>query len=282
MRLRVLVRRLRFHHPAGLVIDVVVALAGSVDAVGPVEAGVEPLRRVGRRHLHREHVAQLVEEGAGALLRIEVAALPAPVRPGAGEAIEDLLRRAFGAVALALGQLLKRGLVGDRAPKPGGNPFLLHLLQPRGHARLAEILLRQHVGGDLGPEGRHLHRVRAEDHRAVRIADLARGHAEGNVRVGGLPVFRVAPLDPHGVTLRCCPPRARDLPVSKVVVPSSLPPHRRWRRGIRCGRIRSAPRAPHALFDVLRRRTRIADFSFGRGSRCGAEPCRLPRKAPAP
>jgi hypothetical protein len=272
MRLRVLVGRLRFHHPAGLGIDVVVSLAGSVDAVGPVEAGVEPLRRVGRRHLHREHVAQLVEEGARALLRIEVAALPAPVRPGAGEAIEDLLRRVFGAVALALRQLFKRGLVGDRTPEPGGNPFLLHLLQPRGHARLTKILLRQHVGGDLGPEGRHLHRVRAEDHRAIRIADLARGYAEGNVRVGGLPVFRVAPLDPHGVTLCCCPPRARALPRLEGRRLSSLPPHRQWRRGIRCGRIKPAPRLPHALFDVLRRRTSIAGFSFGRGSRCGAEP----------
>ena len=71
-------------------VDVVVPLPRAVDAVGPVQPGVEPLRRVRRAHLRREHVAHLVVVGAGVGLGGEVAALPAPVGPGAGQPVEDL------------------------------------------------------------------------------------------------------------------------------------------------------------------------------------------------
>ena len=86
-------------------VDVVVALAGAVDAVGPVQAGVEPLRAVRRGHLHGQHVAVLVVEGAGVVLAGEVAALPAPVGPGAGQAVEHLAGVGLAAGALLLGQL---------------------------------------------------------------------------------------------------------------------------------------------------------------------------------
>ena len=75
-------------------------------------------------------------------------------------------------------------VVGDRAPQPGGNGLLLDLLQAGRHAGLAEILLRQNVGRDLRPELRHLDVVGAEHHRAVRVADLARGQPKRDVRVG--------------------------------------------------------------------------------------------------
>ena len=117
---------------AGAVVDVVVALARAVDAVGPVQAGVEPLRRVGRRLLGGEHEAQLVEEGAGVLLRVEIAALPAPIGPGAGEPVEDLARIVLGGRALAFGQRGERGLVGDRAPQPGGDVVLLDRFRRAG------------------------------------------------------------------------------------------------------------------------------------------------------
>src|SRR3712207_9547300 len=51
VRLGMLVGRLGLHKLSGAVIDVVVALARTIDAVGPVQAGVEPLRRVRRAHL---------------------------------------------------------------------------------------------------------------------------------------------------------------------------------------------------------------------------------------
>ena len=161
VRLRMLVGRLRLGQLAGRVVDVVMALPRPIDAVGPVQAGVEPLRRIGRGHLARQHEAHLVEIGARVVFRVEIAALPAPIGPGAGEPVEHLLGGGLRAVALGLGQRLERLLVGNRAPQERRHAVLLDALQARGHAGLAEILLRQHVGGDLAPAGRHLERARA-------------------------------------------------------------------------------------------------------------------------
>ncbi|CEG08204.1 hypothetical protein BN961_01618 [Afipia felis] len=118
VRLRMFVRRLRLGQLAGLPVDVIVALAGTVDAVGPVQAGVEPLRRVRRDHLPGEHEAQFVVEGVGVVFRRKVAAFPAPVGPAAGEAVEDLLGGEFADEALGLGQGGERFGVRHRAPQP--------------------------------------------------------------------------------------------------------------------------------------------------------------------
>ena len=122
MRLGMLVGGRGVGQFAGLMVDVHVALAGAVDAVGPVQAGVEPLRRVGRRDLAGQHAAQLVVEGLGIFLAVEVAVAPAPIRPGVGQPVEDL-----AGVGLTAGPL------------------------PLGfrHAGLAEVLLGQDVGRDL-------------------------------------------------------------------------------------------------------------------------------------
>ena len=197
VRLRVLIRALRGVHLAGLVVDIVVALAGAVDAVGPVQAGVEPLRRVGRRLLGGEHVAQLVEEGAGVLLGVEVAALPAPIGPGAGETVEDLPRIALRGAALALGYGLQRCLVGDRAPQPRGDVVLLELLQARRHAGLAEILLGDDVARHLAPRRGHLDVVQLEDDGAIRVADFTACRPELDTRIGRRICLGVAPFNPH-------------------------------------------------------------------------------------
>ena len=151
MRLRMLVGGSRLHELAGFEIDVEVALARAVDAIGPMQAGVEPLRRVRRHHLHRQHVAVLVEEGLRVGFRGKVAALKSPIGPGAGEPVENLLGRLLADVAFLLRQLLEGCFVGDAAPQPGGDCLFLDLLQARGHAGFAEIFLRQHVGRDLRP-----------------------------------------------------------------------------------------------------------------------------------
>src|SRR6185437_7061442 len=197
VRLRVLVGRLRTRQLAALEVDVIVALARAVDAVGPVQAGVEPLRRVRRHHLRRQHVAVLVVEGARVFVRVEVAALPAPIGPRAGKAIEHLLARLLADGALLLGQRRECVLIGDRAPQEGGDGVLFELLQPGGHAGLAEILLRQDVGGDLRPEFRHLDIVELEHHGAVRIPDLAGREPEVQTGVSVLARFGVAPFNPH-------------------------------------------------------------------------------------
>ncbi len=198
------VGRFRLGQLAGLPVHIEVALAGAVDAVGPVKSSVEPLRRVRRHHLPGQHEAQLVIERAGVLFGGIVAALPAPVGPAAGEAIEHLLGGELAAEALGLGEVGHRFEVGHRAPQPRRHGFFLDLLQHLGDAGLAEILLGEHVGGDLGPHVRHLDIVEPEHHRSVGIANLAGRQPELNVRVGGLAVLGVAPIDPHSLLAPSC------------------------------------------------------------------------------
>jgi hypothetical protein len=197
MRLRMLVSGLGFGQLAGLEVDVIVALARAVDAIGPVQAGVEPLRRIRRGDLQRQHGAQLIVESLGVGVVVEIAALPAPIGPGAGKAIEHLLRRGLADIALGLGQSGKRLGIGGGAPEEGGDGFFLDLLQPGRDAGLAEILLRNHVGSDLRPEGRDLNVIRPENDRAVRVLDFADSQTEFDLRVGRLAFLGVAPLDFH-------------------------------------------------------------------------------------
>ena len=197
VRLRMLVGRLGLGQLAGGVVDVEVALAGAVDAVGPVQAGVEPLRRIRRGDLSGQHEAQLVVEGLRVLFGGEILALPAPVGPGAGEAVEDLGRGLFRAVALGGGEGCERGFVSHRAPQERGDVVFFDLLQTRRHAGLAEVLLRENVGGDLAPAGRHLDAVEGEDDRAVGIADFTLGRAEFQPCVGRASSLGITSVDPH-------------------------------------------------------------------------------------
>ena len=90
----------------------------------------------------------LVEERARVFFGGEVAALPAPVGPGAGEAIEDLAGIGLAAEAFFFWEIGERRFIGDRTPQPRGDLRLFEFLQARRDAGLAEILLRQNVGGD--------------------------------------------------------------------------------------------------------------------------------------
>src|SRR5260370_36059194 len=116
MRLRVLIGALGGAHGAGMVIDEVMALRRAVDSVGPMQPGVEPLRRVGRADLASEHYPDLVVEGACGLLAVEITALPAPIAPGSSHAVEDLPGAGFAAIAGVFGQARHTGGVGGTAP----------------------------------------------------------------------------------------------------------------------------------------------------------------------
>ena len=197
VRLGVLVGRCRGFDLAGPVVDVVVAIGRPVDAIGPVEPGVEPLGRVGRRHLPAQHVAELVEEGAGIRFPVEIAALPAPIGPGAGEPVEHLGGPRLAGGGARLVELSGRRLVGDMAPEPSGHVRLLDRLHLGRHAGLAEVFLGQDVDGDLGPRDRRFDVAELENDRAVRIADLARGFVELDAVVGRLPLACEQALNPH-------------------------------------------------------------------------------------
>jgi hypothetical protein len=181
---RMLVGRLRQRHLAGDMVGVEVALARPVDAVGPVQAGVEPLRAVGGAELHGEHVAVLVEEGARVVLAGEIAALPAPVGPGAGEPVEHLTRVVLADDAFGGRALRERALIGHRAPQPGRDLSFLDALEACGHTGLAEILLRQDVGRDLAPMLGDGEALQPEDDGTVRVLDLGGGAAERDLVVG--------------------------------------------------------------------------------------------------
>src|SRR5262249_6334345 len=87
---RLLVSRCGPHHLFRRGIDAGMSLSRAVDAIGPVEAGVEPLRRIGGGHLCRQHVARLVVKRVRVRLRREILSLPTPVRPTAGQPMENL------------------------------------------------------------------------------------------------------------------------------------------------------------------------------------------------
>jgi hypothetical protein len=169
-----------------------------------MQAGVEPLRRIRRHHLHRQHEAVLVEERLRVGFGRKIAALPAPIGPGAGQPIEHLLGRLFAGEAFGLGQFRERRFVGNAAPQPRGDRLLLDLFAAGGDAGFAEIFLRQHIGGDLRPLLRHFNVFGMEDDGTVRIADLARRETERDAGVWRLSLFGVAPLDPHSLPPVSC------------------------------------------------------------------------------
>ncbi len=122
----------------------------------------------------------LVEERARIVLGGEVAALPAPVGPGAGEAVEHLAGVRFAAEALFSGSSASaRSSAAERHSQDGTGVFF-ELLQAARHAGLAEILLRQNVGGDLAPMLGDVEIVEPEDDGAVGVLDLGCGAPEGD------------------------------------------------------------------------------------------------------
>src|SRR5262249_45605225 len=146
----------------------------------------------------------LVEEGARILVGREIAALPAPVGPRAGEPVEHLASVGLADLAIGLGPLTERLLVGDRAPQPGRHLRLLDAAQARRHAGFAEIFLRQDVGRDLAPVLRHGEVLEPEDDGAIGIADFRRGAAERNFLVRRFARLGEAPLDLHWYWPRAC------------------------------------------------------------------------------
>ena len=174
----------------GLVIHIVMPLRRAIDAIGPVQAGVEPLRAVGCGALGGQHETHFVEIGAGIFLGGEITTLPAPIGPGPRQTVEHLLGRSF---ARLFG--LVRGR--HRAPQELGHALFGHLLQFDRNAGLAEILLRYDVRGHLRPAGRHFDLVQTENDRAIGVADLGCSLDEIELRICVLPGFREFSLDFH-------------------------------------------------------------------------------------
>gem|GEM_PF-6035243 len=197
MRLRMLVGRARNRQLAGFEVDIEMTLAGTVDAIGPVHPGVEPLRAVRRAHLGRQHPAHLVIEAARIFFGVEIAALPAPISPGAGKPVENLLRALLAAIALFRRKLRHRLAIGLAPPQEFRHVAFDDGKKTRGHTGLAEIFLGQHIAGDLRPVGGNLDILRLEHQGTVGIPDLAARPAELDSLVGALTGFRESTSNTH-------------------------------------------------------------------------------------
>jgi hypothetical protein len=146
-----LVGRRRVLHLVRFGIDVRVPLRWALDAVGPEETGVEPLRAIGRRHLRREHVARLVVERPRSRLRREIPSPITPISPAPRQTPEDLTR-----VGLSAGGRVRT--LGLAALQPGRNAVLGDRRQTRRHASAAKVLLSENIDGHLRPRLWH-HRI---------------------------------------------------------------------------------------------------------------------------
>ena len=245
MGLRVFIGRVGLCQLARLEIDVEMPLRRAVDPIGPVQAGIEPLRAVRRGHLAREHVAHLVIIGAGVGFGGEIATLPAPIGPGACQTVKDLLGRGFAGEAFGLRKIGKGCLIGHGPPQEFRHALFLHALQARGHAGLAEILLRDDIRGDLAPAFGDFHRIVAEDDLAIGIADFRSRRRKGHGPIGAGRLSGKLALDLH----RC--------PVSsygRACAPSDVSTCRktRLRHPLPRGqRIKAAPRPPFLPSSLL-------------------------------
>jgi hypothetical protein len=150
-----------------------------------VESRVEPLGRVRRRDLRGEHVADLVIERLRVDLGVEVVMRATPVRPRAGEAVEDFTCIPFTAehrpsVAVEHGPAIRAGL---------------------GHARLAEILLGEDVRRHRRPARGHGDALLAKDRGPIRVLDLRCAEIELDPGVWAVAFLGVAAGDLHAALL---------------------------------------------------------------------------------
>ena len=192
MNLRALVGGGSARQRAELRIHVVVPLRGTGEPVGVGEPRVEPLRRVGRRDLGSQHVAQLVVESLGVGVAVEVAVALAPLGPAPGQPMEDLPGIPLAAQDGA-SLLVEEGL-----------PVRIGLRHPG----LPEVLLGQDVGGHRRPGGRHRDALLAKDRGAVRVLDLGVAQVEFEPGVGTLAFLGEPAGDLHTNLLKrtpeCC------------------------------------------------------------------------------
>ena len=165
---------------AVVVVDIPMTLSRAVDAIGPVQTGIEPLRRIRRTDLCRQHVTVLVVKGAGIIFAVEVSAFPSPVGPGAGHAFEHLPGGALAAVACSFGQGGERDVVRAGSPQPFRDVGFGNLDQMGGHPGAAEILLGKNIRGDGRPFGRNFDALQLENDRTVGIADFGVGNTKSH------------------------------------------------------------------------------------------------------
>ncbi len=197
MGLRVLIGGTRTGQLPGFVIDIIVPLPRTVDAVSPMQTGVEPLRAVRRAHLRRQGKAHVIVIGAGVVLRGEITTLPAPIGPSPRQTVEHLFCRGLAAKARVLRQFRQRLFVGNGAPQKRRNALFTDFFQRGRDTGLAEIFLSDDIGCHLRPPRRDFTIIKFKHHGAVRIANLGGGGGEFQLRICVLAYFGEFTFDFH-------------------------------------------------------------------------------------
>ncbi len=170
----------------GLVIHIMVTLAGPIDAIGPMQPGIEPLWAVGCRHLLGQHIAHFVKIAAGIVRAVEIATFPAPIGPGTGQTIKNLRRLGFAATAFTCWQIRHRSLIRHTAPQEIRNILFLNSLCHRRNTGLAEVLLGDHIASDLAEMRRNFDILQLKDDRTIGVTNFRIGLAELDRRIGRL------------------------------------------------------------------------------------------------
>ena len=181
LRVREGIRR-RLRHVIARV-DVPVALRRPGNAVRPVQSRVEPLWRVRRADLAREHRAHLVVVDLRVVFRVEVAVFPAPVGPAAGHPVEDLAGVSLRAELVVAGEGIEGRAIGDRTRKPLRHALFPDAHRTRGNPRLAAVFLGKDVHRDLAPDGRNHDVLCLKDHGSVGIDDLGGARLKSHARI---------------------------------------------------------------------------------------------------
>ncbi len=195
MRRRALVGAGRARHLTASGIDEVMPLRRALDAVGPVQASVEPLRAIGSGHLAGEHEAAFIEESLRVGFAGEIAAFPAPVGPAAGQAAKNLA---------CVGFLAERRIGGGFAAlEPARHARFGDVVHLLGHASLAEVFLGQDIGRHLRPVLGDQHILHLENDGSVRVYDARGARGEGNADKRVTPLAGEAAWHVHEENILC-------------------------------------------------------------------------------
>ena len=204
MRLRVFVGRIRFNQFPSFVVDIVVALCRTINAISPMQTCVEPLRAVRCGHLIGQHEPHLVVIRAGVVLGGEITTLPTPIAPCTSQTVEHLLCTGFARHFCAFCR--------NRAPQELWHVLFTDFGHRARHASLAEVFLRNHVRGNLAPFRRNFTIVEFEHNGSIGIANFRRRRAEIDIRISVLSCFSENAFDLHR-TWPLTHDRLRGLPI---------------------------------------------------------------------
>src|SRR5262245_28529868 len=149
-----------------------------------MKPGVKPLRRIGRRHLMREHVTELIMEGIGIFRSLEITKVFPPGSPTPGEPFKHL-----SGVTLP-SQLRLAVRPDDRIP----------LLISLGYSGFPKIFLGENIDRKLGPGLGNVDIFQLKHDRSVGITNFRRTFYKWKVLVGILPITCKSKIYTHNFT----------------------------------------------------------------------------------